>query len=265
LRIVNEMRDRGVNDILIAVVDGLQGFPEAINAGFPQTQVQTCIVHLLRNSLAFVSWQDRREVVAALKPIYQAPTAEAALAALDAFAAGTWGSKYRTIAPAWRRQWQQVIPFFAFPPELRRIIDTTNAIESLNGEWRTSVRCRGQFPSDAAAIKLLYLVLRRVSKNWKMPRREWTAARTQFAILFGDRFIDAWRVQVKPTPHTRFLTGSRHAVPQRPTVRRACPTLADGTEDEKRSLHLLPIPVIYTRSLQPAACAAACRGRSGRF
>jgi putative transposase len=188
LRIMNELRNRGVNDILIAVVDGLRGFPEAITAAFPQTQVQTCIVHLLRTSLAFVSWADRKQVVAALKPIYQAVNAEAAAAALDAFEAGPWGKKYPAIAPAWRRQWEQVIPFFAFPPEVRRIIYTTNAIESLNSKLRSSVRGRGHFPTDEAAIKLLYLVLRRVSRDWKMPQREWTAARTQFAILFGERF-----------------------------------------------------------------------------
>jgi transposase-like protein len=188
LRIMNELRNRGVNDILIAVVDGLRGFPEAITAAFPQTQVQTCIVHLLRTSLAFVSWADRKQVVAAIKPIYQAVTAEAAAAALDAFEAGPWGKKYPAIAPAWRRQWEQVIPFFAFPPKVRRIIYTTNAIESLNSKLRSSVRGRGHFPTDEAAIKLLCLVLRRVSRDWKMPQREWTAARTQFAILFGERF-----------------------------------------------------------------------------
>jgi len=188
LRIVNELRNRGVKDILIAVVDGLKGFPEAINAAFPQTLVQTCIVHLLRNSLAYVSWQDRRQVVAALKPIYQAPTADAALLALADFEAGPWGQKYPAIAPTWRRQWEQVIPFFAFPPEVRRIIYTTNAIESLNSTLRTAVRSRGHFPTDEAATKLLYLVLRNVSKNWKNAQREWTAAMTQFAIMFGDRF-----------------------------------------------------------------------------
>jgi putative transposase len=188
LRIVNELRNRGVKDILIAVVDGLKGFPEAINAAFPQTLVQTCIVHLLRNALAFVSWQDRREVVAALKPIYQAATADAALVALEGFEAGPWGKKYPAIAPLWRRQWEQVIPFFAFPPEVRRIIYTTNAIESLNSTLRTAIRSRGHFPTDEAAIKLLYLVLRGVSKNWKNAQREWTAAMTQFAIMFGDRF-----------------------------------------------------------------------------
>jgi putative transposase len=188
LRIVNELRNRGVKDILIAVVDGLKGFPEAINAAFPQTLVQTCIVHLLRNALAYVSWQDRKQVVAALKPIYQAPTADAALLALDAFEAGPWGQKYAAIAPLWRRQWDQVIPFFAFPPEVRRIIYTTNAIESLNSTLRTAVRSRGHFPTDEAAVKLLYLVLRRTEKNWKNAQREWTAAMTQFAIMFGDRF-----------------------------------------------------------------------------
>ena len=188
LRIVNELRNRGVRDILIAVVDGLKGFPEAINAAFPQTLVQTCIVHLLRNALAYVSWQDRKQVVAALKPIYQAPTADAARLALDAFEAGPWGQKYAAIAPLWRRQWDQVIPFFAFPPEVRRIIYTTNAIESLNSTLRTAVRSRGHFPTDEAATKLLYLVLRRVSNGWKNAQREWTAAMTQFAIMFGDRF-----------------------------------------------------------------------------
>ena len=188
LRIVNELRNRGVKDILIAVVDGLKGFPEAINAAFPQTLVQTCIVHLLRNALAYVSWQDRKQVVAALKPIYKAPTADAALVALDGFEAGPWGKKYPAIAPLWRRQWDQVIPFFAFPQEVRRIIYTTNAIESLNSTLRTAIRSRGHFPNDEAAVKLLYLALRGVSRKWKNAQREWTAAMTQFAIMFGDRF-----------------------------------------------------------------------------
>ena len=127
-------------------------------------------------------------MVAALKPIYQAPTADAALAALDAFEASSWGRKYQAIAPLWRRQWDQVIPFFAFPPEVRRILYTTNAIESLNSTLRTAVRSRGHFPNDEAAIKLLYLVLRKLEKNWKNAQREWTTAMTQFAIMFGDRF-----------------------------------------------------------------------------
>ena len=188
LRIVNELRNRGVKDILIAVVDGLKGFPKAINAAFPQTLVQTCIVHLLRNALAYVSWQDRKQVVAALKPIYKAPTADAALVALDEFEAGPWGKKYPAIAPIWRRQWDQVIPFFAFPEEVRKIIYTTNAIESLNSTLRTAIRSRGHFPNDEAATKLLYLALRGVSRKWKNAQREWTAAMTQFVMMFGDRF-----------------------------------------------------------------------------
>ena len=191
LRVMNELRNRGVEDILIAVVDGLKGFPAAIEAVFPQTQVQTCIVHLIRHSLSFVTWQDRKAVVAALKPIYQAVSANAAAAALTAFEASAWARKYPTIAPSWRRHWDQVVPFFAFPAEVRRIIYTTNAIESLNSKLRTAVRSRGHFPNDDAAIKLIYLVLRRVERDWKMPPREWAAAKSQFAILFGERFTNA--------------------------------------------------------------------------
>jgi putative transposase len=188
LRVMNELRTRGVQDVLIAVVDGLNGFPDAINAEFPQTQVQTCIVHLLRHALSFASWKDRRELAAALRPIYTAVNAEAAREALEDFAAGSWGRKYPPIAPAWRRQWEQVIPFFAYPPEVRRIIYTTNAIESLNSKLRTAVRSRGHFPNDEAATKLLFLVLREVGREWKMPPREWAAAKTQFAVMFGERF-----------------------------------------------------------------------------
>ncbi|MBV9248470.1 MAG: IS256 family transposase [Acetobacteraceae bacterium] len=188
LRVMNELRSRGVQDVLIAVVDGLKGFPEAINSVFPDAQVQTCIVHLLRHSMSFVSWKDRRGLAAALRPIYTAVNAEVAAQALEAFAAGAWGRKYPTIVPAWQRQWQQVIPFFAFPPAVRRIIYSTNAIESLNSKLRSAVRSRGHFPSDEAACKLLFLVLRQVSRNWKMPPKEWAAARTQFAVMFGERF-----------------------------------------------------------------------------
>ena len=188
LRVMNELRTRGVKDMLLAVVDGLNGFPEAINAVFPQTQVQTCIVHLLRHALSFASWKDRRELVAALRPIYTAVNAELAREALEEFADGSWGRKYPPIAPAWRRQWEQVIPFFAYPPEVRRIIYTTNAIESLNSKLRTAVRSRGHFPNDEAATKLLFLVLRQVSREWKMLPREWAAAKTQFAVMFGERF-----------------------------------------------------------------------------
>jgi putative transposase len=188
LRVMNELRDRGVQDILIAVVDGLKGFPEAISAVFPRTQVQACIVHLIRNSLSFVSWKDRKAVAAALKEIYRARNAEAGQAALDAFDAGPWGRKYPVIAQSWRRNWAEVIPFYAFPDEVRRIIYTTNAIEAVNAKLRRAVRARGHFPTDDAALKLLFLVLNRVAKEWKMPAREWTAAKAQFAILFEDRF-----------------------------------------------------------------------------
>lgn len=188
LRVMNELKTRGVDDILIAIVDGLKGFPEAINAVFAQTQVQTCIVHLIRNSLDYVSWKDRKAVALALKSIYKAKDAAAAALALDDFAAGAWGKKYPTIAESWRRHWSEVIPFFAFPAEVRKLIYTTNAIESLNAKLRRAVRARGHFPHDEAAMKLLYLVLNRAEKEWRMPPKEWTMAKTQFAILFEDRF-----------------------------------------------------------------------------
>jgi len=189
LRVMNELRNRGVADMLIAIVDGLKGFPEAINAVFPEAQIQTCIVHLIRHSLAFASWKERREVAAALKPVYRAANAEQARQQLDELAAGYWGRRYPAIAPAWLRQWDQVVPFFAYPIEVRKIIYTTNAIESLHSRLRKAVRVRGHFPSDEAASKLLFLVLREVSQNWKMAPREWNAARTQFAVAFGDRFV----------------------------------------------------------------------------
>jgi putative transposase len=188
LRVMNELRNRGVEDILITVVDGLKGFPEAINAVFPQALVQTCIVHLIRHSLEFVSWKDRKPLVPALREIYRAKDADAGLAALDAFEAGDWGKKYPAITGAWRRNWDRVIPFFAFPEAVRKIIYTTNAIEALNSSLRRAVKIRGHFPTDEAAMKLIFLVLRDVTKEWKMPAREWTEAKSQFAILFEERF-----------------------------------------------------------------------------
>ena len=188
LRVMNEMKNRGVEDILIAVVDGLKGFPEAINAVFAETTVQTCIVHLLRNSLDFASWKDRKDLARELKNIYGAIDDKAAEAALTTFENGFWGRKFPAIAQIWRRAWQEVIPFFAFPKDVRRIIYTTNAIEALNSKLRRAVRARGHFPSDEAATKLLYLVLNRSEKEWKMPPREWAMAKSQFAILFADRF-----------------------------------------------------------------------------
>jgi putative transposase len=188
LRVMSELKNRGVNDILIAVVDGLKGFPDAVSAVFPETQVQTCIVHLLRNAMDYAGWKDRKPVATALKAVYRAPDAAAAATALTEFEEGPWGQKYPAITAAWRRNWEQVIPFLAYPQEVRRMIYTTNAIESLNSTIRRSVRARGHFPSDEAALKLIWLQLREVTKDWKMPAREWHTAKAQFALLFGDRF-----------------------------------------------------------------------------
>lgn len=188
MRVMSELKNRGVQDILIAIVDGLKGFPEAIQAVFADTQIQTCIVHLLRNSLEYVGWKDRKSVAMALKEIYRATDAEAAAIALNDFEEGPWGRKFPAITAAWRRQWTQVIPFFAYPPDVRRMIYTTNQIEALNSKIRRSVRARGHFPSDEAAMKLIWLQLREVTKDWKMPAREWHSARAQFALMFGDRF-----------------------------------------------------------------------------
>lgn len=188
LRVMNELKSRGVADILIAVVDGLKGFPEAINAAFPETVVQTCIVHLIRNSMGFASWKDRKAIAQSLRSVYRAENAEAGQAALEAFETGHWGRKYPAIAQSWRRHWEQVIPFFAFSEPIRRIIYTTNAIEALNSKLRRAVRTRGHFPGDEAAMKLLYLVLNHAAEEWKRPPREWFEAKTQFAVLFGDRF-----------------------------------------------------------------------------
>ena len=189
LRVMNELKNRGLADMLIAVVDGLKGFPDAINAVFPETVVQTCIVHLIRNSMSFASWKDRKSIASALRSVYRAENAEAGLTALEAFEAGHWGQKYPAIAQSWRRHWDQVIPFFAFSEAIRRIIYTTNAIEALNSKLRRAVRTRGHFPGDDAAMKLLYLVLNHAAQEWKRPPREWTEAKTQFAVVFGERFV----------------------------------------------------------------------------
>ena len=191
LRVMNELRNRGVEDVLIAVVDGLKGFPEAILAVFPDATVQTCIVHLLRNSLDFVSYKDRKTVAAALKAIYRAKDADDGEKALSDFESSEWGRKYPAIGQSWRRAWNEVVPFFAFHPDVRRLIYTTNAIEALNSKLRRAVRARGHFPTDEAATKLLFLVLNRSEKEWTMPAREWSIAKAQFAILFGERFTRA--------------------------------------------------------------------------
>jgi putative transposase len=189
LRVINEIKNRGTEDILIAVVDGLKGFPEAIAAVFPNTQVQTCIVHLIRYCMQFASWKERRAIAAQLKPIYKAPNAEVARERLEEFDRTPWGKKYPAIAQSWRRNWEQVIPFFAFPAEVRQIIYTTNAIESLHSQLRKVLNARGHFPSDEAATKLIWLVLRNVSAKWKNPPVAWHSAKAQFAVHFEDRFV----------------------------------------------------------------------------
>jgi putative transposase len=189
LRVMNELRSRGTQDVLLAVVDGLKGFPEAITAVFPEAVVQTCIVHLLRNAMQLAAWKERHAIAAALKPVYQADHAEAAAQALEAFDAGPWGKRYPTIAASWRRHWEAVIPFFAFAPEVRRIIYTTNAIESLNATVRRAVRNKGHFPSDQAATKLIWLALRQHTETWRRPPTAWHEAKRQLSIQFGARFI----------------------------------------------------------------------------
>src|SRR6195952_3330275 len=191
LRVMNEFRNRGVEDVLLAVVDGLKGFPDAIRAVFPEALVPTCIVHLLRHSLDFVSYKDRKAVAAALKDIYRALDAATGEAALSAFEAGEWGRKYPAIAQSWRRAWSEGGPFYGFPGEVRRILSPTNAILALNATTCAAVRARGHFPTDEAALKLLYLVLNRCEKAWKMGPREWIMAKAQFAVIFGERFTRA--------------------------------------------------------------------------
>lgn len=188
MKVFNDLRTRGVNDILIGVADGLKGFPEALEVVFPATTLQTCIVHLIRNSLDYAGWKDRKALAAAIKPIYTAPTAEGAEAALDAFEAGDWGQRFPTVVAAWRRAWTRVVPFFAFPPDVRRVIYTTNAIESVHARLRKIIKTRGHFPSDDAATKLIWLALRNITADWSRASREWKAAMNQFAILYEDRF-----------------------------------------------------------------------------
>jgi len=189
MRVFNDLKTRGVADMLIAVTDGLKGMPEALGAVFPATTLQTCIVHLIRNSLDYASWKDRKALAAALRPIYAAPSAEAALAALDAFEAGEWGQKFPTVVSAWRRAWDRVIPFFAFPPEIRRVIYTTNAIESVNARLRKIIKTRGHFPGDDAASKLIWLALRNITADWGKAAHHWKEAMNQFAILYAERFM----------------------------------------------------------------------------
>lgn len=188
-RVLTELTNRGVQDILIALVDGLTGFPDAIERVFPRTQVHQCVVHLVRRSLTYVSWKDRKQVAALLKPIYRAPTLAAAEDALAAFGASPWGEKYPNIVPIWQRAWAYVTPLFQFPLSVRRLLSTTNAVESVHMQLRKIIKTRGHFPTDDAALKLLYLALRNISKKWQRNvSREWLAALPHLTLLFGDRF-----------------------------------------------------------------------------
>lgn len=186
LKVMNELKTRGVQDILIVCCDGLKGFPEAIETVFPKATVQTCIVHVIRNSLRYVSYKDRKTLVGDLKPIYTAPSREDAEAALTAFEA-KWGRRYEMISSSWRDNWERIVPFLDFPPEVRRIIYTTNQIEALNSSLRKLLHYRGHFPTDDAVTKILFLALRRFEKKWKRTLWNWSATLGQFAVFFPGR------------------------------------------------------------------------------
>ena len=186
LQVVTELKNRGVADIFIACVDGLKGFPEAIEAVYPKTAVQLCLVHMVRHSLNYVSWKLRKVVAADLKTIYAASTADEAQIRLQEFD-DKWGADYPTIVRSWRSNWARITPFFDYPPEIRRIIYTTNAIESLNNSLRKVTKNRNSFPSDEAAIKLLYMALKNIQKKWTMPIQNWNLALQQLSIRFEER------------------------------------------------------------------------------
>jgi putative transposase len=186
LQVVTELKNRGVQDIFIACVDGLKGFPEAIEAVFPKTTVQLCIVHMVRHSLNFVSWKLRKTVAADLRAIYTAATAEEAEIRLAEFDA-KWGAEYPPIVQSWQRNWERIVPFFDYPAEIRKVIYTTNAIESVNMSLRKVTKTRGSFPTDDALIKLFYLAIRNISKKWTMPIQNWKAALNRFTIMFDER------------------------------------------------------------------------------
>ncbi len=188
LQVVTELKTRGVHDIFIACVDGLKGFPEAIEAVYPQASVQLCIVHLVRNSLNFVPWKMYKAVAADLKLIYTSATVELAELRLSEFET-KWDKNYHAISLIWRRNWARIIPFFDYPPEIRKVIYTTNAIESINMSLRKVIKNRSSFPTDEAVSKLFYLVLNNISKKWTMPIRDWKAALNRFTIQFEERML----------------------------------------------------------------------------
>jgi len=187
LGVITELKNRGIKDIFIACVDGLKGFPEAIESVFPDTEIQLCIVHMIRNSVKYVNWKDRKTICSDLKQIYGAATEQQAEMSLEAFGK-KWDSKYPTISQLWRNHWQYVIPFFDYPEDIRKVIYTTNAIESLNRSLRKVIKTKGAFPNDASILKIFYLALENISKKWTMPIRTWNTAIGQFAIKFADRF-----------------------------------------------------------------------------
>lgn len=189
LSLLTELKNRGLNDILIACVDGLKGFPETIQAEYPHTKIQLCIVHMVRNSLKYVSWKDYKAVTADLKRIYQSATEAEARQELERFAE-TWSAQYPQIAKSWRDQWEHVITLFDYPPEIRKAIYTTNAIESLNSVIRKATKRRKLFPSDESAMKVVYLAIQNAAKKWTMPIRNWKAALNRFMIEFDDRISD---------------------------------------------------------------------------
>jgi transposase-like protein len=189
LSVLTELQNRGVQDILIACVDGLKGFPDAINAVYPETRVQLCIVHMVRNSMKYVSWKDYKAVAAALKRIYQSATEEEALQALAEFES-TWDDKYPQASRSWRSHWQNINPLFDYPADIRKAIYTTNAIESLNSVIRKAIKKRKLFPTDDAAKKVIYLAIQDASKKWTMPIRNWRSAMNRFMIEFEDRLRD---------------------------------------------------------------------------
>ena len=187
LRVITELKNRGVKDIFIACIDGLKGFPEAIEAVFPHTEVQLCIVHMIRNSVRYVSWKDRKELCADLKLIYAADTIEQAELSLEEFSK-KWEKQYPTVSQLWIKHWEKIIPFFDFSKDIRKVIYTTNAIESLNRSLRKVIKSKGSFPSDDSILKIFYLALQSISKKWTIPVRNWAGAMNQFAIKYGDRF-----------------------------------------------------------------------------
>jgi putative transposase len=189
LSVLTELKNRGLQDILIACVDGLKGFPDAINSVFPQTHIQLCIIHMVRNSLKYVSWKDYKAVTSGLKTVYQAPTEEAALMALDAFAK-VWDDKYPQISKSWRAHWENLNTLFGYPPDIRKAIYTTNAIESLNSVIRAAIKKRKVFPTDDSVRKVIYLAIKDASKKWSMPLQNWRLAMSRFIIEFGDRLSD---------------------------------------------------------------------------